>query len=54
MKMSLRLTGDGLAQALRRLSHKVAEVGEAARRAERKAPKADPEKQERDNARRRV
>ncbi|MFC5583971.1 hypothetical protein ACFPOD_02525 [Nitratireductor kimnyeongensis] len=54
MKMSLRLTGDGLTRALRRLSHKVAEVGEAARRAERKAPKSDVLKQERDDARRRV
>ncbi|WP_292893260.1 MULTISPECIES: hypothetical protein [unclassified Nitratireductor] len=54
MKMSMRLTGEGLGRALRRLSHQVAEVGEIARRAEHKELKADVKTQERDDARRRV
>lgn len=54
MKMSMKLTGEGLTHALRRLAHRAAEAGEAARRASRLKEKARLEAQERDDARRRV
>ncbi|MEC9243152.1 MAG: hypothetical protein VYB05_00130 [Pseudomonadota bacterium] len=54
MKMSMKLTGEGLTRALRRLAHRAVEAGEEARRASRLKKKAEMETQDRDDARRRV
>ncbi|WP_367715369.1 hypothetical protein AB2N04_15510 [Nitratireductor sp. GISD-1A_MAKvit] len=54
MKMSLRLTGEGLTRALRRLAHRASETSEAARRTGRAKEQQLAQARERDDVRRRT